>query len=85
VTGAQAERARQAALEVVGRGEVGGVEQAEGGGWEVKVVKHGERLGPWWDDTVSQREVRVRLNDNFEWTSARAGDDDASGQGSDDD
>ena len=74
--GPQAERAKQAALEVVGDGEVVGVERAEGGaGWEVEVVKRGERLGPWWDDTVSQREVEVQLNRDLEWTSARAGED----------
>jgi hypothetical protein len=73
--GPEAERAKQAALEVVGDGEVVGVEHAEGGaGWKVKVIKRGERLGPWWDDTVSQREVEVQLNRDFEWTSARAGD-----------
>jgi hypothetical protein len=74
--GPEAERAKRAALEVVGDGEVVDVERAEGGaGWDVKVVKRGERLGPWWDDTVSQREVEVQLNRDFEWTSARAGDD----------
>jgi hypothetical protein len=73
VTGSQAERARQAALELVGRSEVAGVERAEGGaGWEVEVIKRGERLGPWWDDAVSKHHIVVQLNRDFEWTSARA-------------
>jgi hypothetical protein len=73
VTGPQAERAEQAAIEVVGVGEVVGVERADAG-WKVTVTKRGERLGPWWDETTSDSEVEVELDRDFEWVSARAAD-----------
>jgi hypothetical protein len=71
VTGAKAERAERAALKVAGAGHVVGVERADSG-WKVKVVKRGERLGPWWDDTTSDREVVIQLNRNYEWVGARS-------------
>lgn len=64
--GPQAERAEQAALEVVGGGHVVGVERTDAG-WKVNVVERGERLGPWWDETTSDSEVEVQLNRDFEW------------------
>jgi hypothetical protein len=75
VAGPQAERAKRAALEVVGAGQVVGVRRAERGtGWVVEVFKPRERLGPWWGETTVGRQVEVRLNREFEWV--RAGTDD---------
>jgi hypothetical protein len=70
-TGPQAERAEQAALKVAGAGHVAGVERSDGG-WKVKVVKRGESLGPWWDESTSDREVEIRLDRNYQWVSARS-------------
>jgi hypothetical protein len=74
VTGPKAERAERAALKVAGAGHVEGVERADGG-WKVKVVKRGEPLGPWWDETTSDREVEIQLDRDYEWVSARAASD----------
>jgi hypothetical protein len=70
VTGPKAERAEKAALKVAGAGHVTGVERSDGG-WKVKVVKRGESLGPWWDESTSDREVVIQLDRNYEWVSAR--------------
>ena len=74
VTGSQAERAEAAALEIAGAGHVEEIERADDG-WKVKVVKRGEPLGPWWDESTSDREVEIQLDRSYEWVSASAASD----------
>jgi hypothetical protein len=83
VAGSQAERAKRAALEVVGAGQVVGVERGEEGAWRVEVFKPRERLGPWWDETVSGHHVEVRLN--REWVRAGTNEDGAPDEAQGDD
>jgi hypothetical protein len=74
VSGPRADQAKRAALAVAGEGHVVAVERAEGGtGWQVEVFKPRERLGPWWDETVSGYHVKVRLNRDLEWVQAATG------------
>ena len=74
VTGRQAERAEAAALEIAGAGHVEAVERTDNG-WNVKVIKRGEPLGPWWDESTSDREVEIQLDRSYEWVSASAASD----------
>jgi hypothetical protein len=85
VAGSQAERAKRAALEVVGAGQVVGVERGEEGAWRVEVFKPRERLGPWWDETVSGHHVEVRLNRDLEWVRAGTNEDGAPDEAQGDD
>jgi hypothetical protein len=68
VTGPQAERATQAALGVVGRADVVdvGVERADGGGWDVTVVRRVEELGPWGTGLHTRSDVDVQLDRGFQ-------------------
>ena len=85
VTGPRAERAKRAALDVVGAGQVVGVRRGEEGAWQVDVFKPRERLGPWWDETVSGHHVEVQLNRDLEWVRAGTDEDGALDEGQDDD
>ena len=68
-TGAQAERAGQAALEVVGGGEVVRVERVNHGRavWEVEVLKPVSGLRGWLDQTQAARRGEVLLDSDLDW------------------
>jgi hypothetical protein len=65
--GNEADRAKRAAVELVGGGRVVGVEP-EGPGWRVEVIQPDKRLQPWMAETgTGARHLVVHLNGDLEW------------------